>query len=251
MDKLLEQELDIRILEDASNEGINSLKNEFEGRIDPKEIDRHAEVVKSIDAFGYEMLRRELKDIHKVHFGSEKLAVTNNRLKIALALVVLVALFTALFFFFQSSRTSSLDATELYAEYHEPYEYNSVTRSGTQKSLFELGRLYQEKMYGEFIIQYENYHKQKDDLTSEFILAIGVAYTESGEPYKGVYQYDRIIDNQDFSFLDIALWYKSLALLKADEKTDCIKILEELISRDSEFRKQAEALLKDVRKIAI
>jgi len=249
MDKNVEYKLDEGLFISLADENVDKLKSDLVATLDAQEIDDHVDIMKSIDAYGFEKLRGELKSIHRRYYGVTRASDKDTTLKKILLSLVIISVILAALFFFQKTKTVPIDSTQLYAQYYEPYEYNSATRNAAPKSIFELGRLYQEKQYEEFINQYETYHKHRDDLMSDFILAIGISYTESGEPYKGIYQFDRIIDNQDFNYKNMALWYKALALLKADETLDCMKVLETLVSSQSDFQKPAKALLKDLKKL--
>ena len=94
------------------------------------------------------------------------------------------------------------------------------------------------------------YYKQEDNLSSDLILAIGISYMEIGQPYKAIYQFERIIVNGDISFSDTALWYKALALLRAEEYGSCNLILTQLSkNEDSDYIKESQVLLTKVNRL--
>jgi len=250
MDNFEETKLDVTLFKDMSQASINKLKESLKNEYSSEEIDRHVDILHAIDAQGVKQLKGELKVIHEKNFGVKNDTTSNfNVTKILLGLLIASLLGLAAWFVINNSPTIKT-SNQLYAEYYEPFDYTSNTRDGDQKSTFELGVLYQKGQFVEFIQQYEQHHKQNDELSSDFILAVGIGYTEIDQPYKGIYQLDKIIDNKDFNFIDSALWYKALALLKANEIKNCKEVLAIILNnKNSEYYSKAEELNKELQRI--
>ena len=114
-----------------------------------------------------------------------------------------------------------------------------------------LGILYNEKNYSEFISQFEKEFKNSTSLSSDLILAAGIAYLETNEPYKAIFQFEKIIANGDFNYEEAAYWYQALALIKAEEYHASQAILEKIVTtQDSQYSEKSKLLIKDLKKLA-
>jgi len=218
MNKNIETKLDTLLRKDLSAHHIETIRNSVEGEISNMEFDEHIDVMKGIDAYGVSQLREELKAI-------------------------------ALGIYAISNSSNSRTVDELFAEHYEPFDYSVGTRDADQATAFDLGVLYQDKKYLEFIDGFEQNFKSREDINSDLILACGVSYMETDQPYKAIFQFNRIIENQDFSFVDAAQWYKTLALFKAQEFTQCSESLSIVVSnQDSDFYEKGIAFQTDLQK---
>ena len=244
MDKSIEKIIDDEILGGISDPELQALKEKLSDQVSAEEFDQHIDVSKAIELYGNEELRKEFKLIHKKHFGSNSSGTPQVGITRRISLIILAAVLLGVAYLFWQKSNSVKSTDQLFAEYYEPFNYSNTSRNGEQQSPFGLGVLYREKKYQEVIDQFETYFKQNDNLDSDLLLAVGIAYTETNQPYKAVYQFDRIIDNRDFNYSDTALWYKALALLKANEIEDCQRILNQLVEDDSsEYIIESKSLL--------
>jgi len=239
LDKLLKKEL--------TEKEIDALRQELPEGVSLKAFNEHDMILKGIDAYGVQQLRKELSEIHEKHYGVNSQKSKNGILKKKWLWFLLVLLGTGVAWFINKQNQKAKSPDQIFAEYYKPYDYATTTRNSDQQSLFTLSLLYQEKKYNAFIEQFEKYHKNRTDLNSDLILASGIAYLESNQPYKAIFQFNKIIENKDFNFEDQAIWYKSLALFKANEYNQCSTELEKLINNiDSEYHAESSALMRDL-----
>ena len=252
MDKSMEKLIDEELRRGATDAELQAMKEKLSNQISEKEFDQHIDVSRAIELYGNELLRKELKIIHKKHFGSSTASRSCRKTVKRLGILLAIALLFGMGYLLLEKTNPHKTSDQLFAEYYEPFNYSNTTRNAQQQSPFGLGILYQEKKYHEVINQFETHFKQNDNLGSDLLLAVGIAYTETNQPYKAVYQFDRIIDNGDFNYSDTALWYKALALLKANEINDCERVLNQLVEdNSSEYVTKSRSLLSGLTHIKV
>ena len=113
MNKLLEDKVDKVLLSSLSVQSIEALKQKLHNEVEVGDIDKHVDILRGIDAYGNEVLRKELKEIHQKHFGNSNKLVFGMRIKWLIILAIL-ALTGLLFYLSHSSSIKSSD--HLYAE---------------------------------------------------------------------------------------------------------------------------------------
>lgn len=241
----VERKLDTELRRNLSNKELEAAKERLINIASPQEVDAHIEVIQGIDAYGATQLRAQLKDIHRKQFGEDLIASPSKPkrklLLIALAIMAFISIILATNFLGKKT------PDKIYAEYYEPYTYQSGQRNVDENSLFKLGILYQEKNYTAFISEYEKHFKSDADQQSDLILASGIAYLEIDQPYKAIFQFKKIIENEDFNYMESAQWYEALALFKAQEYQSCKEKLERLAGEDgSQYYARSRSMLKEI-----
>lgn len=241
----VERKLDTELRRNLSKIELTAAKERLVNIASPQEIEEHLEVMQGIDAYGATQLRAQLKDIHQKQFGNDSatgpLKSKRKLLLVALAFITFISLLLVTNFLGKKT------PDKIYAEYYEPYNYQSGQRSVDENSLFKLGILYQEKNYTAFISEYEKNFKNDTEQQSDLILASGIAYLEIDQPYKAIFQFKKIIENEDFNYMESAQWYEALALFKAEEYSSCKEKLEKLAEdHSSQYYVQSSGILKEM-----
>lgn len=251
MNQLIESKIDKALFANITAEGIESLKEELREEIDSEQIDLHVDIVRAVNAYGNDLLRQELKQLHIKHFGKEH-QLAKGRVGLKYILLVLIGILSiGAATYLLKAKNSGKTSMQLFAEYYSPVEFNSTQRNMGQGSTIILEDLYQGGQYAEYIELWERNFGQREDLTSEVILASGVAYVEMDSYDKAIKQFDVIIDNNDFSYADQASWYKAMTLLRADDLISCRRVLQEIIlNPDSDYKAESQSLLKKLDSIA-
>jgi len=211
-----ETTLDNLLRKDVDASELELLREQLKDKISKEEFNEHLELMDGIDAAGRDDLKSKLKNIHAQHFTSteepKKFFTVNKLLSLLLILFLGVSALVYL-----KNITTVDTPQQIYAEYYKPYDYKDSRRDVAKKSMFSIGLLYQENKFDEIVTVYEAEIKNKDEMTSDLILAVGISYLENGDPYQAIYLFNQVIKNDDFSYIDQALWYKSMALIKAEE----------------------------------
>lgn len=244
MDKSQESLIDKNILKDISQKEVVELKEKLKSSIPYKEFDNHVNIVRAIDYYGQEELRKKLKLFHKKHFRANG----SNKKKWLILSLITIGLMISIFLLLKTFNKKN--PHQLYVEYYKPFEYNVTQRNAVQTSRFKLGVLYQKQEFKEFINQYEGNFESNEELTSDLILAIGISYSELDQYQKAIEHFDMIIKNQDFNFYETAMWYKAMSLLKEGQIGKCEEVLNELKSMpNTEYGSLCNELLNDLDKI--
>jgi len=244
----LVSKLDAELRRDLRNDEINEIKDRLSNIVSKEDFDKQVEVMKAIDAYGVDQLRLKLKSIHGKHFEREKVVKRKSNTWIWLTLAVLIFSLVAGIIYINSSKSKS--PSDIYASYYQPYNYSNTKRAAAESSIISLGILYNEKNYHKFIDVFEESFKNQENLQSDLILASGIAYLETDAPYKAIFQFNKIIENQDFNYEESAIWYSALALFKAEEYNACKTKLEELVSDNgSSYHSKSKDLIKELNRI--
>ena len=252
MNKEAEYNLDLQLRRALTSTEIETIKEDFAKDIPIEVIEEHIQVVHGIDAYGAANLRKDLVAIHDKHFREpQKEAVAKSPWK-ALALLAMAAMIVLSSLYIYKMKALAKSPENIFAEYYEPYNYATVKRDASEVSMLTLGVLYNDMNYSEFIVHFEKEFKNSQDLSSDLILAAGIAYLETNEPYKAIFQFEKIITNGDFNYEESAYWYKALALIKAEEYIASQSILEQLLAnKNSQYSERSRLLIRDLESLDV
>jgi len=247
INQIIEEQLDSSLRRALITDSISVVVEGLEEKLPDELVERQLEIMAGIDAYGQVQQRKNLRAIHRKHF--EKAAITSSKNKL-LYKIFLAALGGLILFASVSvimSKYFSKTPNAIYAEYYKPYKYSYGQRAAAEKSLISLGVLYNEQDFDGFLELYETHFKNDQILGSDIILASGIAYLETNQPYKAIFQFSKIIKNEDFNYLEAASWYEALALVKAGEYTLSIEKLEVLRENvNSIYSDDSKKLIKDL-----
>lgn len=195
------------------------------------EIQLRTDIMKGLEYNSDQELKGVLEKIHNETIvgptGSPILK------KLAYALLFIAILFGAYTLYnnmSQDTLTESNKGPVIYASYFEPFEASTETRStdsdqdASTKLFLEA---YQAEDYQSSLQVFETLSSQADN--NMFLLA-GISAMELNKNEESLTFLNKIIDSNDFYFVDHAKWYKALALLKTNQINQAKEILNDLAS---------------------
>lgn len=132
----------------------------------------------------------------------------------------------------------------LYANFYQPYELSFSSRDGgNTEALLAANAAYNAQDYTQALQAFESL--SVDLQTSKVKLAMGISYMELSSFDSALSLFDQIIELQDPLFLDQALWYKGLCLLRQEKSDQARTVFRELENDpNSIFNQEARRLLK-------
>lgn len=135
----------------------------------------------------------------------------------------------------------------LYASFYQPYELSFSSRDGgNTETLLAASTAYNAQDYAQALQAFESL--PADLQTSKVKLGIGISYMELSSFESALSIFDQIIELQDPLFLDQALWYKGLCLLRQEKLDQASTIFQQLVNDSSSiFSQDAGQLLKRLR----
>jgi tetratricopeptide (TPR) repeat protein len=195
---------------------------------------------------------QELKDVlNKIHNEEILNASPNKLLKrigvILISLAVMCGSYSLYKMINNSANSSTTDGPVLYASYFQPYTPSLETRSN-EKIL--------DDAYQIFIDAYraQNYLKSLETITpliesadNNTLLMAGISAMETGKTQESLEYLNKIIDSNDFYFIDHAKWYKSLVLIKENKIQEANLLLNELAnSPKADHHDESVSLLREI-----
>ncbi len=191
-----------------------------------------------IRLYGNTKLKEKLDEIHQKTVN-KPVSVFNIRRVVAIA--ASVAFLILAYGLWQWNFGGSNTTENLYAEYHQPYDWDFNQRGGQDNDLASLFELYQQEDYNSFIAEAE---KRSFDLTQNppLAMALGNAYEVVGNSQKAQAAYQAAATNPLFE--QEGRWYQALSLIKESNIQEAEEILE-LISngQPGAFTAKADELL--------
>ncbi|NRB47583.1 MAG: tetratricopeptide repeat protein [Saprospiraceae bacterium] len=132
----------------------------------------------------------------------------------------------------------------LYASFYQPYELSFSSRDGgNAETLLAANAAYNAQDYAQALQAFERL--PVDLQTSKVKLAMGISHMELSSFGSALSLFDQIIELQDPLFLDQALWYKGLCLLKQERLDEASTVFQEVVNNaNSIFNQEASRLLK-------
>lgn len=212
------------------------------------EIQMRRDIVKGLEYNSDQELKSILEQIHNEEISGSK----NNALfkKIGVALLCLVLILGAYFLYHTMTSDTGSGLQEgpvLYANYFQPFETALETRSTEitdASSLTLLVDAYKQKNYEKVLEEFEPLAAQADN---NILLIAGISAMEIDSHDTSIAYFDRIIDSNDFYFLDHAKWYKALALLKTNEISKAKTYLNDLATNPkADHHDDSISLLREI-----
>lgn len=241
--KQLESLMDKFVRKEISKEELKDL--EIESLINPNvesELKLINDISKGIEIVGNEDLKLVLDKIHYQNFKNKD----NNSQGIKWIWVCsALILFVLSLFIFKKYFAKHTVVKNNYAEYFEPYIPSLTTRgSGMQKRIKDFGEAYGQKRYERALIIIDPVLEKSNN---EFILIAAICAMETHDYEKSNYLFDKIINSNDYYYLDHAKWYKALSYLKQNKNIKAISLLNELANdQNADHHNQAKNLLENI-----
>ena len=132
----------------------------------------------------------------------------------------------------------------LYAEFYVESDLPSLVKRGSENELLTKAvSLFQSNEYEQAIQFFEQYEKEIQGTDPSVYIYTGFSYLENGNIDEAIQNFDKLLESNSID-KSKALWYKSLAYLKADRIEECKAILSQIIE-DSLFNAQKAKKLLD------
>ena len=181
--------------------------------------------------------------IHTQLSGLKKSKPTNKptwQITYAIAAILILGLASVLTLF----NEKSLEQT-LFAEYFKPYPNTIRVLRGT-----ETGHLLGKAMY-----EYEKADYKKAIWSLEKVLEsepghipatfyAGICFLTLNQPEMSIDYFQTVINDKENKFLQHALWYQGLAMLKANDPENGKRIFKEIASGTNPYSEQSEEILE-------
>ncbi len=199
-------------------------------------------VLKDRDTLAFkEKLQRISKEIKE----EERLASTNkysafSYWKIAASIVVLLGLGTLLRNHFKDADKVS----DLYIAHYAPYPAEDVTRGDTKNDMSDIMKSYSRGEYKEVVSKLEELMKLSNK--EQLKLYLGNSYLNIGKEKEAILQFKNVSDTS--RYYEDATWYRALTYLKLGKVKKSIPILEEIVSFNGLYKKNASDLIEKLTK---
>ena len=142
----------------------------------------------------------------------------------------------------------ALDNNAIYSKYFTPYEVSVTYRSGNEEvDLILINALekYENQDYEKAVQLFEKVlEKRSSDIAAN--LYTGISLMETEKYQKATKSFQTIITHNNNLFIEQAKWYLSLCYIKTNNLKSAEKILNELISTDSYYKKGAKRVMKEL-----
>lgn len=205
-----------------------------------KEVDFHESIISGSEALGRDELRKELEIISREESVPPKKDHQMKYLLIGLIAILFIAVY-----FITSNSVNTKDKEQLYALYFQPNKMENSTRSSNQDQYSSIKNNFNDQNYSKVLKEAASLDLSK--LPSDILIAIGYSNIDQ-ENYENASNCLTIISQRgDFNFLDESDWLHALILLKQNENSKAISILQN-ISKDSnhDYQIKAQKLLKEL-----
>jgi len=245
--KQLENLMDKFIRKEITEEELNEL--EIASLLDAgaeSEIKLINDIAKGIEIVGNDDLKLVLDKIHYQNITNDSPTVSRPKSKTRWIWISLALILTSLLFFILNNKfLKSSKNVDNYAAYFEPYIPTLNTRGiDSQKRISDFGNAYSQKRYARALLIVEPILEQSNN---ELVLIAAICATKTQDYSKANQLFDKIINSNDYYFLDHAKWYKALCYLRQDLKDEARILLNELAGdENADHHGQAKDLLEDI-----
>lgn len=144
-------------------------------------------------------------------------------------LLIIVILFTIIYFIIKSLGDKPVDSQTLFAEFYKPYP-NVVNpiQMGTKTEIVSPYHLYEEGKYRDAIASFE----AQSDLTESTQFYKGLSYFYNGDIDLAKSIMTEITQNQSHRYYQSSEWYLSGILLKENQREKALRLLKKMSSDD-------------------
>jgi tetratricopeptide (TPR) repeat protein len=151
--------------------------------------------------------------------------------------------------FILAIRQKSTSDEALYLTYYKPYHVGNSTRSLPASNNHLAFEKYTEGDFQQAAILLEQLLKDNTQgyNTALLQLLLGNCYLNTGELQKAVASLKSAANSDDPILSQHAKWYSALALLKLGNRSETLRLLQELTSSDSIYQKQAGNLMDELK----
>ena len=184
-------------------------------------------------------LKAEMRAIHEEMKAERRQQRHPQRPYAIAAVVALLLVATALFFFL---RTPS--SQDLYAEYYHPYRATVVGRGTSPAQKSQAEQLYSEGRFAEAIPLLQTL--VADTASGRWRLILGNAYLQIDSTAQAIAQFERVTASHETDYQPYARWYIAMSYLKANDATAAKEILLSLVNQPGPFRSKAQQLLNEL-----
>ncbi len=159
----------------------------------------------------------------------------------AIAAIFIIGLISTIFW------NQSPNANLLYDEYYTEEDLPSVVKRGSKEEQLTQGIIaFKSNDYEKSLFSFENYLKETQDNDPLIYAYIGFLHLEMGETNKAILSFDILLGSDSID-RSKALWYKSLAYLKANRLKESKEVLEIIMNDSLNFNyKKAVQLYKEL-----
>ncbi len=209
-------------------------------------VGQYSIAIKSIELFGKNNLKQQLKAIHHEEIGNTRSWSRKSWFKIAAVFVSLIALGSLLYM--NSFRAT--DAQQLYTAYFKQYPdviSHRGIESGYHQLLEEAMRYYKNLDYETAAILFDEFKKSDTTYTNIIALYSGISLLELNKSSESAAVFLEIIQNPDHLFGDQAKWYLALSYLRNNDTNSAIEILREISLLESYNYLKAREILEKLR----
>lgn len=227
----------------------DSEKRDFEVKLEQNSdlrnyVTTHLAVINGIKLHAKEKLKEEFSDWEKENNNQNRFKSKNKNSFFVISAIA--ASITLLFVIGFLLYTKTPDNNQLADSYFIPYPNYITSINRNETTLNDLKKegmyFYQSKKYKEAIEVFDKYLSATPNDHS-IIFYKGCAHLAVEETLKAIPLFEKVIDNKENEFSDVASWYLGLAFLKNNDKEDAIVQLK-LIKPENEFYQQSITLLK-------
>lgn len=192
-----------------------------------KEVDITKLAVEASDELGKSKLKSSLQNMHAELYNQPKKRKTNKTLFILLLLFLIGAI---TWWGLQKNDTSIpvQDSSELFAQYYKPIDFSNSLRSDKENPLSEIKQLYDQKKYNKVIEAADEILNNQELQASNLLMLKAISYIELNKTKNAIRSLEKIINNNDFNYIDQANWYLGMIYLKNADEEKGLTYLEQL-----------------------
>jgi tetratricopeptide (TPR) repeat protein len=146
-------------------------------------------------------------------------------------------------------RPGNTDAEALYLAYYKPYPVVNITRSLLNTNTHPAFEKYGEQDFQQAAVLFEQLLKDNTSGYNPALLQLllGNCYLNTGEFQKAVTSFKNASNSADPILNQHAKWYTALALLRAGNQAETLRLLQELMRSDSMYKSQAGNLMDELK----
>ena len=136
---------------------------------------------------------------------------------------------------------------EIYKKAYRPYEATGLYRSPVSVTPEMLGiELYNDEKYQLALEQFSKALKDNPEHPSSNFYS-GLSYQQLEEYQKAIGYYQRVIDEKDNLFVEMAEWYMALCYLQTNESSKAYATFNEIIKKDGYHKNDAKEIIKKLK----
>lgn len=198
------------------------------------EVQKHKELQDVLGDTELLAFKKKLQNVQEAYYADEKQKSRRNWLRysgIAATIIVLIGIGSLVWV----NLGKQASATELYAEFYQPYPAQSELRSNVDQQYKNITKTYANEQYRDVINSFTLLND--DDKTDELKLYAGNSYLNLNKEEKAIAVLKTISTTS--GLYEDGLWYEVLSYLKMNNKETTLTSLEKLILYDGRYKDKA------------